>query len=109
MAMTTDGPVLKSLLVTVLAGGYLLAWWAFGGRGAAPATVAAEVAPDARRAAARPGPVVWYQDLPVSARPAVTLPAGWHLASDGPAPSVEAAVPVPVPRARSRRIRTRSS
>ena len=86
---------LRLLLLTVLSGVYVVAFWALGRK-----TKVAE--------APAPGPnasTVWYGELPAPERPAIALPPGWVVAGAQP----PAAPVARFAQARPRRIRTRSS
>ena len=94
----TSGPgSLRLYLTAALALAYVGAWWASGMR-------------TGGTAAAPPPPprTVWYDELPPSRRPPVSIPPGWYLA---PSPATVRAAPPPVRAARARpwRVRTRSS
>ena len=69
---------LRLYLIAFLATAYLLAWWLFGGRTPASHSdlVPSEPAPETSRG---PRVAAWYHDIPPSQRPAVDLPAGWHI------------------------------
>lgn len=103
---------LKRYLLASLAAAYTLAWWSFGSRAPTAASEQAQVAQspsDARQPAPR---TAWYDELPLSQKPPVQLPAGWQIASGSavePVSTTLAPVPRRVTPARARRIRTRSS
>ena len=91
-------------LTALLAAIYTISWRAIGGHAQPPApAIATAPAPSA------PRHVVWLDSVPSLTRPAITLPAGWRLASE---PQRSAAQPARVIRAPARRVprvRTRSS
>lgn len=98
---------LRLYLIALLAFAYLVAWWAFGMRPRPSAT-----APEGSPPGSRPRLATWYEELPASEKPPITLPAGWRLAArpaEGPAVHPTGPVPVRVAPARPGRIRTRSS
>jgi len=86
-----------------------LAWWGFAMRTPPPP---AELAGPDPEPAAGSRVVAWYDDLPPSTRPLVSLPAGWRVVPGTSASSpypVEAPTVVRVRPSPGRRIRTRSS
>lgn len=112
------GPLasIKLYLTALLAGAYLVIWWALASRlpasNAEPAS--GEPAPRTEPPISETqgaGAAVWYTDLPPSARPSVELPPGWRIANTSPdSPAAEEAPPVPVRVLPERnRVRTRSS
>lgn len=100
---------LRSYLIASLATGYVAVWWWLGAparRGAAPSSaepIATERSPQ----------TVWLDELPSAARPAVSVPAGWHLADRAALPgsgrSPPARASIRASSTRPGRIRTRSS
>lgn len=99
---------LRSYLVALLAGAYLLAWWRLG----APAFLVSEPLPTTSPVTelAPPRSTVWLTDLPPSSRPPVSVPAGWHVVDRAEPASVRSApAPIRVSAARRGRVRTRSS
>jgi hypothetical protein len=104
---------LRLYLGALLAAAYVGAFGLFGLRPPARSdqeTRALEAAPQTSPGQAM---IVWFHDLPATQRPAVKLPAGWHIADRTPSsPGVTGRrVPVPVRAspARTGRLRTRSS
>ncbi|MFO0614263.1 MAG: hypothetical protein U0414_16870 [Polyangiaceae bacterium] len=99
------GVDLRPYLVALLATGYVLTWLVL------DVPVDAPSAPAARAPIAVGPSTAWIDELPATARPAVSLPAGWRLAERGrrDAPVAARSTPVRVPTARPDRIRTRSS
>lgn len=102
---------LKLYLLSLLAGTYLIAGWAFGAR--TKASDPSREPMDAPAIEAQAPRATWYTDLPPSERPALSLPSGWTIASSPstPAPSVDQGPLAPrrVLQVRPGRIRTRSS
>lgn len=100
---------LRSYLIAFLATGYVGVWWCLGAparRGAAPSSVESI-------ATTRSPQTVWLDELPSAARPAVSVPAGWHLADRAALPvsgrSPRARPSIRTSSTRPGRIRTRSS
>lgn len=99
----------RSYLIAFLSTGYVAAWWLLG----APApsgTSRSSVGPMATK---RSPQTVWFDELPSTARPVVSVPAGWHIADR--AASLASVRPLPArpslraSSARPGRVRTRSS
>jgi hypothetical protein len=99
----------RAYLIAFLATGYVAAWWWLGTPAPAGAT-GASAQPETAKRAPR---TVWFDELPTTARPVVSAPAGWHIADRAASPaSVLAARARPSLRASSARpgrVRTRSS
>ena len=107
---------LKLYLTALLAGAYLVIWWALAARLPSSNAALAKAEPSPRTEppigdTPGAGAAVWYTDLPPSARPALQLPPGWRIASTSPdSPAAVEAPPVPVRAIPERaRVRTRSS
>jgi hypothetical protein len=101
---------LRLYLITLLATVYVGAWWSFASRPTRSAA-AHQALPYVEPGATR---VTWYEDLPVSKRPLVALPRGWHIAPRAEPSRHEdarrgASTRLRVVSVRPGRIRTRSS
>ena len=101
----------RSYLIAFLATGYVAAWWWLGTP--APAGAGATGSSSEPVTAKRTPRTVWFDELPPTARPVVSVPAGWHIAD--PAASPAAVLPararpsLRATSARPGRVRTRSS
>lgn len=99
----------RSYLIAVLATGYVAAWWWLGTPAPAGATGSS-----AEPVTTTPAPLtVWFDALPPTARPVVSVPAGWHIANGAASPAsvlpARARPSIRASSARPGRVRTRSS
>ena len=95
---------LRLYVAALLAAVYTISWRAIGGHAPAtePATVTAPTTSEPQRFA-------WIDSLPPVMRPAITLPAGWQLASEPQSSGSQPARIVRAPNRHVPRVRTRSS
>lgn len=99
----------RSYLIAFLATGYVAAWWLLGAP--APAgTSRSSVEPTVTK---RLPQTVWFDELPSTTRPVVSVPAGWHIVERAASPAsvlpTQARPSLRASSARPGRVRTRSS
>lgn len=108
-ARASEASSVRAYLIAFLATGYVAVWWWLGTPAPAGATGSS-----AELVAAKPAPrTVWFDELPSTARPVVSVPAGWHIADRAASPAsvlpARARPPLRASSARPGRVRTRSS